>query len=371
MPGAATLPAGKTKWALLCARIRSFFLTFSLLGEFECGAGRTPANARDRMTSPRAPTSLVRFQNICNTAKRGFFMGSFMRMFQITGDLKAMKMWTRGSLLLIGVACACLTVAAPLPDVTELATEELGSTYGQPQMSGFVFIDGRYVAPPYTVTRRGNGIFINRIQVEQPVAWPRTVGAVTVGAEPVAKKTIDDDGDFEVVAPEQAQAAPAPAKTVKSIDDLFADEDEEEPVAVPVAPATTAVPAPAVKRMPEDIEREKAQTVEAIDRIRKGYEQALANGEIYFFGQRHHRVNGTYGSARTLMGVLPSALRQALSPQDLQQRLRQGGVYFIDLAICSELFKNKTTFPQLESRLRRIEEAEALEAQKRKASRGW
>ena len=284
-----------------------------------------------------------------------------------------MNAWARGSLLLIGVACACLAAAAPLPDVTDEAVEALGSVSGQPQMTGFVFIDGRYVAPPYTVTRRGNGILINRIQVEQPVKWPRGGGAGTASAEPAPKKTIDDDGDFEVVTDGQAQAAPTPAKTVKSIDDLFADEDEDEPAAAPAAPAATATPTPAqaVTRLPEDIEREKAQTVEAIERIRKGYEQALASGEIFFFGQRHHRVNGTYGSARTLMGVLPGALRQAVSPQDLQRRLQQGDVYFIDTAICSELFKNKTTFPQLESRLRRIEEAEALEAQKRKASRGW
>ena len=285
-----------------------------------------------------------------------------------------MKAWTRGSLLLIGVTCACLAMAAPLPDVTEEAIEALGSAYGQPQMSGFVFIDGRYIAPPYTVTRRGNGIFINRIQIEQPVKWPRTGGVGGGGAEPAPKKTIDDDGDFEVVAPEQAQVAQASTKTVKSIDDLFADEDAEEPAAA-TTPAVSATPArteaPAVMRVSEDIEREKTQTTEALDRIRKGYEQALGNGEIFFFGQRHHRVNGTYGSARTLMGVLPGALRQAVSPQTLQQRLQQGGVYFIDLAICSELFKNKTTFPQLESRLRRIEESEALEAQKRKASRGW
>jgi hypothetical protein len=82
-------------------------------------------------------------------------------------------------------------------------------------------------------------------------------------------------------------------------------------------------------------------------------------------------VNGTYGTGRALMGVLPNALRYAASPQDLQQRLQQGGVYFIDAAICAELFRNKATFPQLAERLRKIEEAEALEALKRKPARAW
>ena len=64
---------------------------------------------------------------------------------------------------------AGMLAAASLPEVPEAALEALGSTPGTPQNGGFVFVDGRYLPPPYTVTRHGNGIFINRIQVEQPV----------------------------------------------------------------------------------------------------------------------------------------------------------------------------------------------------------
>jgi len=83
---------------------------------------------------------------------------------------------------------------------------------------------------------------------------------------------------------------------------------------------------------------------------------------------RHGRLNGNYGTARTLMGVLPNALRQAQSPQDLLQRLSQGDIYFVDLGICTALFKNKNTFPMLEERLRAIEEAEELDAARRSRS---
>ena len=58
-----------------------------------------------------------------------------------------------------------------------------------------------------------------------------------------------------------------------------------------------------------------------LDRVRKGYEQSLTRGDMFFFGQKHNRLNGNYGTARTLMGVLPKALRYAQSPQDLMQRL--------------------------------------------------
>ncbi|HPB10879.1 MAG TPA: hypothetical protein PLU38_10215 [Kiritimatiellia bacterium] len=282
-------------------------------------------------------------------------------------------MYTPWIVRVVGIAAVAVFAArAQLPEITETALAELGIAYGVPGMSGFVFVEGRYLAPPYTVTRRGNGIFVNRVQVEQPVVWPR-------GVEPAsAARAVDADGDFETVAPEAAQPAPAQPvaedaqkKAVKSIDDLFAD--EEEPAAAPQPAAARPAPAASTQavRSPEDHARDKAQVIEGLDRIRAGYEQALSRGEIFFFGQRHNRVNGTYGTARTLMGVLPKALRYAESPLDLQNRLKQGGVYFLDIGICGELFKNRNTFPLLEERLRKIEADEALEAMKKKAARPW
>jgi hypothetical protein len=120
-----------------------------------------------------------------------------------------------------------------------------------------------------------------------------------------------------------------------------------------------------VRRTPEELKKLKEDLKSSLDARRKSFEQALSRGEIYFFSQRHSRLNGNYGTARTLMGVLPSALRYAQSPQDLLQRLNQGNVYFVDFAICSALYKNKLTFPLLEERLKRIEEQEALDAARR------
>lgn len=295
--------------------------------------------------------------------------------------------------LVVGVGCllAGAAVRADLPEVSEAALGELGSTYGIPQMNGFVFIEGRYVPPPYTVTRKGNGVFINRIQIEQPVAWS-LIEAAEAGGEP-QKKAIDADGDFEEVAPgavkpaePEAPAAAEPAtapKAVKSIDDLFADDDEpapakaENPMQAPAEEQLSAVPAPvpveaapqqAVRRAPEEMKRLKDDLRTRLDTLRKGYELALGQGEVFFFSERQSRLNGNYGTARTLLQVLPGSLRNAQSPLDLMQRLNQGGVYFVDLAICSALFKNRMVFPLLDERLRRIEEAELLEASRRNQS---
>ncbi len=295
---------------------------------------------------------------------------------------------------LLGVLAwgAAVAAAAALPEVPQEAVAELGVTSGVPQLNGFVFIEGQYVSPPYTVTRRGNGIFINRQQVEQPVSW------VALGGKPEPlKRAVDADGDFEEVAPagqglaapepapepaalpaaepmppaaegmeapageaeaEAPAPAPAPAaapRVVKSIDDLFSD---DEPAVAAPAPV---VAAPAV-RSPQELRRVREEVKLALDSKRKAYEAALEQGEIFFFGQGHGKVNGTYGTARTLLGVLPGALRQAQSPQELMQRLNQGGVYFLDLALCSALYRHRLVFPQLEERLKRIELQEQAEA---------
>ena len=278
-----------------------------------------------------------------------------------------------------GVFCCGVAVAAELPDVTAEAIADLGCVSGVPQLNGFVFIEGRYLPPPYTVSRKGNGLFINRIQFEQPVAWSRFDASDASGGSVSPKKSVDADGDFQEVgqvaakpAAVENRAAPEKPKTVKSIDDLFADEKEAAPAAKqPAAQASSAVapqPAPAqpaAQRTPEDVKRQKDELRTNLDNLRKGYEQALARGEVFFFGLRHSRLNGNYGTARTLMGVLPNALRQAQSPQDLLQRLNQGDIYFVDSGICTALFKNKNTFPMLEERLRNIEEAEELDASRR------
>ncbi len=259
-------------------------------------------------------------------------------------------------------ACACVCGLALqgswLPEVPEHAFAELGSTSGTPQVNGFVFIAGRYISPPYTVTRRGNGIFINRIQVDQPFPWAfgAADGAASDSAVP---KAVDEDGDFEEVEP-----TTVPARKAADIDDLFSDIGASGGKPAEVKAEGTA------KRDPELVKREKEALLEGLERLRKGYEVALGRGDVFFFGP-HKRVNGNYGTARTMLGVLPKALRYAQSPQELIQRLKQGGVFFIDIGICGQLYRNKTTFPLLGERLKKIEESEALEARRRSEARRW
>lgn len=52
------------------------------------------------------------------------------------------------------------------------SVQELGMSKGRPVTNGFVFIDGKYIEPPYLVARPGHGIFINDHLVDRPCPWP-------------------------------------------------------------------------------------------------------------------------------------------------------------------------------------------------------
>jgi hypothetical protein len=131
-------------------------------------------------------------------------------------------------------------LAGSFPQVTQASVDDLGITHGTPQMSGFVVVDGCYLPPPYTVTRRGNAIFINRIQIEQPVAWSYFDSSAEVALPvdiPQVRKAVDEDQDFAALDDSKENQAENPApKKVSTIDDLFSDE-QENAVTAPAKPA--------------------------------------------------------------------------------------------------------------------------------------
>ncbi|MBQ9431574.1 MAG: hypothetical protein IJU44_08475 [Kiritimatiellae bacterium] len=280
----------------------------------------------------------------------------------------------------LAFAAVSTVCGKPLPEVTDAAKEAMGTTPGRMVLTGFVFVDGKYLPPPYTVSRIGNGIFVNRVQVEQPVPW-------THFYPPKADEKNDDDdfeevddnggkadnakpanGDFEEV-PETPAAPAAPQKNaaakVDDLDDLFADDDPppaNKPAAKP--DAAPAAPQPA-RDIADEIERLKA----ALDKARATYENRLAKNDIYFFSTSHSRINGNYGTARSMLEVLPEALYAATSAEDLFARLRRANIYFLDERAVRVIFKNKQSYPMLKERRQRIRQQEALEAAKRKRER--
>jgi len=333
--------------------------------------------------------------------------------------INGFKMIRKLILFFVFAVCIVITTlhlnAQALPKVMQSAVDELGITSGTPQRSGFVFVEGKYLTLPYTVTRRGNAIFVNRVQIEQPVAWTSFVKKTKADPLPVAPRTIAA-ADLSIRINQQTNPPPTlnsestkvssidqlfsdipeKAEPVNSIDELFDDPDtddkrpadEKSPVIdialddlcsdqdpdqqKPEPPVNPVQISQANPQTPEVVLSE-AQLMERkqilkkyLDAKRASYERALAKGELFFFGKSHNRLNGTYGSARSMLNVLPSALRYSRSSVELLKRLKAGHVYFIDASVCQALYRNRTTFPLLQQRLDRIKQMEKVRNSRRR-----
>ena len=261
--------------------------------------------------------------------------------------------------LLLLVVPVCL---AQLPDVPEEAIDALGSTDGTQQSKGFVFVEGRYIAPPYTVSRKGNGIFVNRIQVEQPFAW--MAETLTLAALPPTKKPAEEVKKSDVESGDSSLEAPALGPVEDFMNASVLPPAEVKPVDKPAGNAldllfgdgATKPAAEEKKAVPVVLtQKQKDELRHKLDAIRMRFEVGLAQGEIFLFNDKNGRINGTYGTAKALFAVLPEAVRYSKSPQDLMSRLNQGGVNFLDINACSDLYRNKFNFMLLNDRRRAIE----------------
>ena len=79
---------------------------------------------------------------------------------------KVMRIWL--------MAAAALSAAAALamPTIPKASATALGVTRGRPFSSGVVFVEGKYIEPPYVVERWGTGIRINGKAVTgQVINW--------------------------------------------------------------------------------------------------------------------------------------------------------------------------------------------------------
>jgi len=222
------------------------------------------------------------------------------------------------------LALAVLGAAAPKFEVVPAAAlQNLKGARGKPIRKGVVFVNGRYLPPPYTIWRRGTAIYVGDVQASgQIVPWSAFVMAQGQGG---------------------ASAAPAPKKEAKkptaaarSVDDLF-DDDEPAPKKPAAAAATDEI---------TGLFAHNDKTKRYLKRImdyRTDVDKRLRRGEILFFGSRYSMLHVEDRLCMPLMEALPNALREARNASDLQARLRAQGITYLSNAICEDLFANQAT----------------------------
>ena len=296
-------------------------------------------------------------------------------------------------LAIVLAVTGCLAAsAAPVDNcgfekVPRNALFALQEARGKPFTAGAVFVNGKYLQPPYVVSRYGTAISINGHQVTgQIIPWSKFRGArpASGGAASAANgnsgkveqaTSLDDlfSGDdaetpsAAAPAPEPAPpAAPAAAPADDDIDDTLEDLFGDEP-AKPKAkarPAPVRRPAPRVVQEPEEeppLDKfehtsRTRQLLDTIDKQRTSIDRSLRANEFVFFSPRYSSVRGNLRILGSMIEKLPDAMRDATSAEDLYARLRKEGLGFISMEVCTDLYANKLTFPSLYDLRTRVRE---------------
>lgn len=245
------------------------------------------------------------------------------------------------------------------------AAKALKRVIGKPVSTGYVFIDGKYIPPPYKVERNGLVIRVNGMQVTNPVVpWEefvKTQEGVTVN------KTVVGGGDAAAGGGEAAAPAPDPEpeedslddweEDTSSLDDLF--DDNPKPKAAKKKPTAKWKPMkPKVKKPTVQVtysfegeftpNEKTAELVAKINAERTRIDAKLRAGGFYCFGSSYPAgVSGDAALAKQLLAKLPEAMKANNEAAAFAAAVRQAGLYYLTPSLVNDLFRNRIDYLQL------------------------
>ena len=298
---------------------------------------------------------------------------------------------------ILGVLLAAATALA-FPPIPKESAKALGATKGKPVRTGLVFVNGKFLRPPYVVERWGVGIRINRTPVTgQVIAWTdflktQDPSAVAVEAtapqgdpavgelpppptdEPPAETAPEPEADsaetMPAVPPEPAASNDAALDEILSLDDLFDAEPADDaaakksapkaaakPKAKPKAPKPKAPPPPEMKLTGAFVKNDASKALVAkINAARTEIDRQLRNGALLCFGDNYARIVGDAKAAELLLKTLPDAEMKAESAEDLQRMLRAARLDYLHELIIEDFFANRIDYRRLQDYRRKLRE---------------
>ena len=270
------------------------------------------------------------------------------------------------SLLAAGLSMFACAALQPNP---KGAVKALKVTKGKPFKTGLVFIEGKYVPPPYTIERYGLVLRVNKLQATSPVIpWEefiKTQEGVSVSKTTTGGAT----GAADAAAPEP-EPEPEP-EILPDEDDPLADLFDDEPSVKKSTPKKKAYkPRPrkptVVTTYTFDGEFTPNDTTKAllgkINQSRTDVDALLRQGGFVFFGADYSRVTGDAGTAKMLLMKLPEIMKTSQSAAALRQAVRAAGFTFIPDELCRDLYQNRVDYIKLLERQRAVKEEAEMNA---------
>jgi hypothetical protein len=291
------------------------------------------------------------------------------------------------------LALLASVTAQAFPPVPKESATALRRTKGKTISTGLVFVNGKFLRPPYVVERWGTGIRINGTPVTgQVIAWSEFLktqdsSAVAVEAapapqsdsapgglpppptdEPPAETAPEPGADAETmpVAPPEP-ANDATLDEILSLDDLFDAEGDaaakksapkaSKPKAKPRAPKPKAPPPPEMKLTGAFVRNDASKALVAkINAARTEIDRQLRNGALLCFGDNYVRIVGDAKAAELILKTLPDAEMKAESAEDLQRMLRAARLDYLHELIVEDFFANRIDYRRLQDYRKKLRE---------------
>lgn len=249
----------------------------------------------------------------------------------------------------------------------------IGERKWAPISSGVLFVDGRYIPPPYVVSRKEGDVFVNGHDIAWALQWPpkkRMPPPPPPETEPVmptsiTKQTTRYDKDYLTYISNVRQFLFAKFGSEKGIDlmvDVYrrlpciktAVRDVTSPNTIEVVWADGSrggiIQVPP-KRKEIDLTKEQAESF--IDKTAEIFVKGLSNGDYYMLEGGGPSRSGLWGGAQQIFLPLAAAMRGAKDEADFLAIMKTnqppGGMSEKTLR---SFYKYKDEVPEWERRLR-------------------
>ena len=266
--------------------------------------------------------------------------------------------------VVVAMMATAVMAFQPIPKASARA---LGVTRGKLFSKGLVFINGKYLPPPYVVERWGTGIRINSTPVTgQIVDWNEFLktqpGVKTVTTEPESVAVSESaEPEAEAEATSETQTVESAAADVNSLDDLFEDDSDENDVKKKPAVARST-PKPKVVHKPAPKPRatvsyvlegdfvpneETKALVKRINQTRTDVDRTLRSGGFLCFGDKYPNLSGDSRLLKKLLSKLPELQQQATDEADFVSSAYAANIVYLNETLLRELYKNRIDYLQL------------------------
>ena len=266
---------------------------------------------------------------------------------------------------IVSAAVAAAAALQAMPEIPVESAKALGRTRGKMIKTGLVFVDGKYMEPPYVVERWGTGLRINNTQVTgQIVDWleflKTQAGFKVKPAEPGASEK-----------PSQAESPESSGEAASSLDDLFDNDSDgggesslddlfdDDPKPVKKKKNTVRKALKPKVQVSYEFEGEFAANDASkalllkINSLRTDIDKHLRNGGFICFGENYSRVMGDSRTSLRMLERLPDLMRRHEDPKSFTAAVRSAGMIYFPDELYRDLFSNRLDYRKLDKRCKK------------------